>query len=277
MRKMSPSTRASPRRPIFTNTPLRLRRSRTTRPSSSKHELGVARRQVAVGVEERALAAADQVLAVCSGCMPPSVPSGRIRVRWPRELDLGGAGAMNMVRGTAPWPPPARPLYALAAGAAEREGRAAGLAALRADDGSRPEGGPFSTGAGATTPGVGCSAIGLCAAAEVGRLALAPLWPHHRPHPGVSRGRGSHQHARGRDVWPLLHAQHRRPGLGQPGRRRLGVKPTDDLGRPALYRCAALMASSVAAPGQSSASPKRFSGVSTVPSWSCRSFASGST
>src|SRR5688572_18752372 len=44
--------------------------------------------------------------------MPPSVPSGRIRVRWPRELILG-AGAMNMVLGTAaaaPAPAGAAPL-----------------------------------------------------------------------------------------------------------------------------------------------------------------------
>src|SRR3954467_9378225 len=35
--------------------------------------------------------------------MPPSVPSGRMSVRWPRELALG-AGAMNMVRGMAAAP-----------------------------------------------------------------------------------------------------------------------------------------------------------------------------
>ena len=63
MRKMSPSTSSSSSVSL-TKTPLRLPVSRTTSAGGVEHDLGVARREVAVGVEERAGAAADHVLAL---------------------------------------------------------------------------------------------------------------------------------------------------------------------------------------------------------------------
>ena len=62
MRKTSPSTRLLVASSL-TKTPLSEPVSRTTHAGGVEHDLGVARREVAVGVEERAEAAADDVLA----------------------------------------------------------------------------------------------------------------------------------------------------------------------------------------------------------------------
>ena len=108
MRKMSPDSSASSP-PILRKTPFRLCRSRTVDAVRVRRELGVARRQIGVGLEQRRLAAADEVLAVVEGV---GAALGAVRPdqdEAPARDATGAAAvepAMNIVRG---WTPTTRP------------------------------------------------------------------------------------------------------------------------------------------------------------------------